>query len=176
MGEISAVLHTHVNYTSRASEADKVGCNATKVPWLIYSLLDDSYTIINPEYTRPPLIGRVWYHGVQDCYTLLQDYYKQELNLTLREYPRQIEWWYRGDNLYEDNFSKEGFFVVQDNTLNKHDILLMYNGASVLNHAGIYLGDNLFIHHVPNRLSSRDVYGGYWQSITRYAIRHESLK
>lgn len=176
LGEIIGVLHTHVNYTSRPSEADIVGCNASKVPWLIYSFLDQTHTVLNPERHRPPLVGRVWYHGVQDCYTLLQDYYAQELNITLRDYPRQLEWWYKGDNLYEENFAKEGFQVVTDNSLQKHDILLMYNGAPVLNHAGIYVGDDQFLHHVPNRLSSRDVYGGYWRGITRYAIRHESLR
>ena len=42
------------------------------------------------------------------------------------------------------------------------------------NHAAIYLGDQQVLHHVQGRLSSRDVYGGYYGKSTACALRHES--
>jgi proteasome lid subunit RPN8/RPN11 len=175
MGEVVGIAHTHVNYESRPSEADITGCNFSKVPWLIYSFLDNTSQTIMPSKFTPPLVGRVWYHGVQDCYTLIMDYYKQELGIILNDYPRQPDWWYRGDNLYSDNFRNEGFEIVTRESIKPHDLILMQNNAAVVNHGGIYLGDNILLHHCTNRLSSRDVYGGYWESITRYIIRHRSL-
>ena len=36
------------------------------------------------------------------------------------------------------------------------------------------LGDGLILHHLQGRLSSRDVYGGYWQKITTHILRHRT--
>ena len=44
----------------------------------------------------------------------------------------------------------------------------------VPNHAAIYLDDMIILHHVQGRLSSRDVYGGYYQKVTELCLRHES--
>ena len=46
--------------------------------------------------------------------------------------------------------------------------------SPVPNHAGIYLGDGVVLHHVQGRLSSRDVYGGYYQKVTAKVLKHES--
>ena len=56
------------------------------------------------------------------------------------------------------------------------DILLMNIESPVPNHAAIYLGENIILHHVTNRLSSRDVYkwGGYYHKMTAMVLRHES--
>lgn len=52
------------------------------------------------------------------------------------------------------------------------DVIVMQVRAPVPNHAGVYIGDGLMLHHLYNRLSSRDVYGGYWQECTRIVLRH----
>jgi len=51
-------------------------------------------------------------------------------------------------------------------------VIVMQVRAPVPNHAGVYIGDGLMLHHLYNRLSSRDVYGGYWQECTRIVLRH----
>jgi cell wall-associated NlpC family hydrolase len=81
-------------------------------------------------------------------------------------------------NLYLDNFGSAGFGVTDltDRTsLKVGDVLLMQVAASVPNHAAVYLGDGLILHHLQGRLSSRDVYGGYWQKVTTHALRHPDL-
>ena len=75
-----------------------------------------------------------------------------------------------GYNLYLDNFAKEGFSeIVAD--VQPGDLILMNLGSKVPNHAAIYLGDQLVLHHV--QLSfSRDVYGGYYGALsTAYAMK-----
>jgi len=52
------------------------------------------------------------------------------------------------------------------------DCFLMQVASPVPNHAAIYLGDGLILHHLQGRLSSRDVYGGYWQKVTTHILRH----
>jgi cell wall-associated NlpC family hydrolase len=51
---------------------------------------------------------------------------------------------------------------------------LMQLSSSLPNHAAIYLGDQMILHHSQGRLSSRDVYGGYYWKNTALVLRHES--
>lgn len=172
LGEIVGVCHSHVGVGARPSEMDIIGCERTEIPWLIVSLLDNSTHVQYPTGYKPPLVGRTWYHGIQDCYTLVQDYYKT-LGIQMSDYPREVEWWAKGYNLYEDNFAHEGF--IPQTEPKPHDIILIQNASPVINHAGVYLEGGILLHHCTNRLSSKDVYGGYWRKNTRYILRHESL-
>lgn len=175
MGEVVGVCHSHVNYPAAPSKLDEVSCNHTGVPWLIVSLLDNKHTQLAPKELVPTYTGRVWYHQVQDCYTLIYDYYKQELGITLPVNYREVEWWYKGQDLYIENFPKAGFIEVTDGSVKEHDIFLISNSAPVANHGAIYVGDNNILHHCANRLSSKDVYGGYWRKHTLKTIRHKEL-
>jgi cell wall-associated NlpC family hydrolase len=47
--------------------------------------------------------------------------------------------------------------------------------SAVPNHAAIYLGNNTILHHLVDRLSSKDVYGGYWLKATVCVLRHKEL-
>jgi cell wall-associated NlpC family hydrolase len=78
--------------------------------------------------------------------------------------------------LYVDNFATAGFAVVDPDDLRVGDVLLMQVHSEVPNHAAIVLGDGLILHHLQGRLSSRDVYGGYWQKITTHTLRHQSQR
>lgn len=173
MGEVVAVCHSHVNLSSKPSEADLVACEATQLPWLIVSYPSKEFTIHEPTGYKAPLLGRPFYHGILDCYSLVRDYYKETLNLELADFRRDDCWWNLGQNLYMDNFEKQGFVIVND--LKQHDGLLMCLGSEIVNHAAVYIGDGKIIQHCTNRLSSRDVYGGYWRKYTRYIVRHKSL-
>ena len=175
MGEIVAICHSHINGSSKPSQPDIISCNASNLPWLIVSYPSKAYTVLPPKDYRDPLIGRPFFHGVLDCYSLIRNYYKETLNIELKDYIRAPNWWDSGYDLYEDNFRNEGFIVVTDSSMKEHDVILMQHGSDKVNHGAIYLGDNLILHHSTNRLSSRDVYGGYWRKNTRYIIRHKSL-
>ena len=76
--------------------------------------------------------------------------------------------------MYLDNFKNEGMREIDPDSIQYGDILLMKLDAIVPNHAAIYLGEMIILHHVQGRLSSRDVYGGYYQKVTELCLRHES--
>jgi proteasome lid subunit RPN8/RPN11 len=187
-GEIIAVVHSHPDEAAKASEGDRVACEKSKLPWYIVSVRkqDDGtvecgeMNLIQPEGYEAPLVGRSFHHGVLDCYTLIQDYYKRELGITLMEVERHDEWWNDGvSNLYLDNMEKAGFRKLKDGEpIQKGDVIYMTieskNGNP--NHAGVYLEDNTFLHHYYNRLSSRDPYGGYWQLMTSGVGRHKDME
>lgn len=177
-GEVVGVCHSHVFVAPNPSEADKVMCEQTQLPWLIVNHPVGTYQQIEPSGYQAPLVGRQYSHGVLDCYQIIVDYYRRELGVELPHFEREDGWWYRGENLYVQNFEKAGFVKVAGDDislLKPHDVVLMQVGSQVPNHAAIYAGGNEILHHVYGRLSSRDVYGGYWQKSTTHILRHRSL-
>lgn len=172
-GEIVRVVHSHVFSAPEPSDADRVGCENSGIPWLIVNHPLGHFTEFAPTGWKAPLIGRPFHHGVLDCYALVRDYYAQELGIALPDFHRDDEWWLKGQNLYMDNFRAAGFEIVDD--MRPHDVLLMQIGAPVVNHAAVLIDGGLILQHCMYRLSSRDVYGGAWRRATRFVVRHRSL-
>jgi len=175
-GEIVAVIHSHPKTNPNPSEADKVACERSNLPWFIVNPNTEKWAYYEPSGFKLPYVGRHWAHGIVDCYTLCKDWYERELGIKFREYNRQDEWWHKGENLYADNFKREGMKEIKLEEIQYGDALLMKIDSTVPNHAAIYLGENIILHHVHNRLSSRDVYkwGGYYHKMTAMVLRHES--
>ncbi|MGZ6477654.1 MAG: C40 family peptidase [Bdellovibrionales bacterium] len=176
MGEVIGIVHSHVNLASTPSEADKVSCEATGLEWFICSVPNGAWSEFKPSGYEAPLIGRTWAHGVLDCYSLVRDLYKKELKIDLIDFDREVEFWEKGFDLYcDENFKKAGFVDVPFSDLRKYDGILMKIKSKVINHAGVYLGDDKFIHHLMRRLSSRDVFAGYYRKHTVKIVRHECM-
>ncbi len=70
-----------------------------------------------------------------------------------------------------ENFERYGFRQVHD--MKKGDVILMQIGSKLVNHAAVYIGNNQIKHHLYNRLSSREIYGGWWRKCTRIVVRYE---
>lgn len=173
IGEVVAVVHSHPDAPAAPSEADLVSCEASGLPWHILSWPADDLRTIEPSGYQAPLVGRAFAHGVLDCYTLVRDWYQRERGVLLPDFARRDDWWAHGEDLYLQHYVEAGFErISQDQPDLAGDVILMQLRAPVPNHAAVYLGDGLMLHHLHGRLSSRDVYGGYWQEITRCVLRH----
>lgn len=174
-GQIIKVVHSHPRTNARPSQPDLVGIENSGVPWIIVSPLTEQFTETEPTGYKAPLVGREYAYGVLDCFSIVRDYYDEVLNINLPDKEREGSWWLMGKNLFVEHYESYGFRKVEE--LQKHDLILMYNGADVPNHFGIYLGGGRMLHHVQGRLSSRDVYGngGYWYKNTWGFIRHLDL-
>lgn len=174
-GEVIALCHSHPDCIDAvASEADRVVCETERKPSYILAWPLNKLTVITPEGYKAPLVGRQFFHGVLDCYALVRDWYAQEAGMELPQFERADNWWYNGGDLYMQNFAACGFAEVQGEP-QRGDLFLMQIRSPVVNHAAVYLGDGLILHHLYGRLSSRDVYGGYWLERTRLHIRHENF-
>lgn len=169
-----AIFHSHPDDTAHPSEHDIVRMSRADdpLPWVIMSWPDYDMTVTQPQQPAK-LIGREFVHGVQDCYTLVQDFYSSKLGITLSEYHRDDEWWEKGQDLYLDNYEAEGFYEVALKDIQFGDFILMQVESNKVNHAGVYIGDGKILHHLYGRLSQRGIYGGYWLDRTRRILRHK---
>ncbi|MTD34037.1 C40 family peptidase [Paludibacterium denitrificans] len=174
-GPVIAVWHSHVNESPEPSMADRQLIEATGLPWHIVSWPGKGYAYAEPCGFVAPYEGRPFVHGIHDCYSLIRDYYQREYGLYLNDYPRAVEWWNKGDDLYLQNFEREGFKRLIDAEFQPGDVLLMRIGdTQTTNHGAIYLGNGEMLHHVTNRLSCRDVLNGYYQRGITHHLRHET--
>lgn len=174
LGEVVLVVHSHPDLPPMPSQADLVECEKSGLPWLIVNWPTGAVHQFSPSGYVAPLYGRVFSHGVLDCYSFIQDYYRQELGIELPDFERQDEWWLKGQNLYLEGFTAAGFEKVSG-PMRAHDGLLMRVSAPVPNHGAVYLGDGRIGHHQMSRLSSRDIFGGWYEKVTVAVLRHRSL-
>ena len=173
-GEITAVIHSHPITNHAPSPADLVACEKSGLPWHIVNPQTEFWGYCEPSGYKLPYVGRPFCHGVIDCYSLISDFYKREFNIELTDYERKNHWWEHGENMYLDNFKNEGFIEIPIEEIEYGCVVLMCLEARVPNHGGIYIDGNMILHHVQDRLSSRDLYGGFYQKNTAKILKHES--
>lgn len=197
---INAIVHSHPDATTKASDLDLMQVELHGLPWVIvsYSELEfadkSDFAVYYPCGYQAPLLGRNYYHGIQDCYSIVRDFYQRELNISLNDFKRDDAWWENKNNpsLYMENFQQEGFFEIDKNQDLKYgDIILCRVGRTEhINHALIWLGEHghfksestepctgnmLILHHPYGRKSIREIYGYYWQQRTALIIRHQNF-
>ncbi|WP_413732354.1 C40 family peptidase [Sodalis sp. RH20] len=171
-GVIIAVAHSHPDATTQPSQLDLAQCDLLQVPWIIASWPEGDVREIMPAEGIKPLEGRPFVHGIWDCYAIIRDWYKLERGIELPNFERSDGWWDRGENLYMKNYAEAGF-VPTEGALQPGDVIIMQVRADEPNHAGVYLGDGLMLHHMYGKLSGKVPYGGYWHERTITTLRHK---
>ena len=167
-GDIYAVVHSHPDSSSELSEADKSASDFLGIPYYVFSIPNGEYTIYEPETNSIPLLGRDYEFGKNDCWSLARDYYREKLNIELPTLKFEDDWWDKGLNYFDDLFDVFGFYEVKQPQ--EHDIILFNVMCKIPNHCGIYVGEDIFMHHAVNRLSCRESIHTLWgRYITRYA-------
>lgn len=196
-GDIKAVVHSHPGGPDGPTVGDRVACENSRVPWYVIPVHQatpgappkaSTPVGIVPNGYRAPLLGRPFFHGVLDCYTLIRDWFDRERGVELPDYERPDDWWNHGLDLYLANLEHAGFRILTEREpMKTGDMVLMQVRSPVANHGGLFLGDeglseapdlfplrNAMLHHFYGRNSERVVYGGMWASCTRMVCRHKS--
>ncbi|WP_392559800.1 C40 family peptidase [Orbus mooreae] len=165
-GQITAVVHSHPNGMPILSQADQFYQQKTAVDWW---LVCDNH-IYQFRYIKP-LIGREFEHGHADCLTMVLDAYML-LGVNLPNYEREDNWWDNGKDYYIDSLPKNDFHQVKLSEIKEGDVILFSLNSQVANHAAVYIGNNEILHHLPKRLSKRDLFSGYWLKHYHSIWRH----
>lgn len=173
---IISIVHSHTGdgATTLPSAHDTCICNEMGVMWTIVSLPEGDMRFVEP--SELPLIGRPWSLGSFDCWGLIMAWHKEH-GVKLNDFRKPYEWWKpeHGENLYQDNYLPEGFIPTYKDP-EPGDMIIFQLQAEVWNHAGIYIGDNQFLHHAFGKLSKQDIYSGWYQEHTKMVCRHKDLK
>lgn len=179
---IDLIVHSHTDGSEYPGKTDMESQIETDVPYCIIPVKEYKSSLetvveagdlifFGEGVPTPELLGRPFRHGVTDCYALVKDWYKVNMNLTLPEFPREWGWWGNGEDMYAEGFKVAGFRDLEPGEKpSPGDIFLAaIRSKGILNHAGVLLKRSKIIHHMcrgrgydPTSLSCED-------SATRWA-------
>lgn len=171
-----AIFHSHPGGPFYPSHLDMQQQYATMLPWAIACTNPRHNEVFWFGETVPklPLIGRPFRHGVTDCYELIRDFYGQVHGVELPHVPREWSWWDDDQSLYEDHLTSSGFVLVPFEDVQPGDGVLLTIRSKTPNHAAVYLGNGLILHHLgtrngydPSRLSSVEPISPWTPFITK---------
>ena len=100
--------------------------------------------------------GRPYIHAVYDCFSILRDYFREELGVFFPDCPRQDGWWNEGENLYMAHIREYGFEPVERTDPQPYDVAFFTVLSEVPNHAGLFLGGDNILHHLSTNTSRVD--------------------
>ena len=174
-GNILAVIHSHPVTPPIASQADKISCENSDLPWHIVNPKTEQWGYYEPSGYKPTLLGRPWVWGVTDCWSLVRDWYKEEKNIILRDWDRPTTpQQFLEKPLFESCAWRTGFRELRtDEKLINGDVLLMSILNPTLNHVAIFL-DGDVLHHLADRISCKEPYNQWLLKCTGKRYRYAS--
>ena len=172
-GNILAVIHSHPVTPPIASQADKISCENSELPWHIVNPKTEQWGYYEPSGYKPPLIGRHWVWGISDCWALVRDWYKETKGIVLRDWDRPTTpEEFIADPMFERCAWRTGFRQLRpEEKLQNGDLLFMSIMATGLNHVAIFL-DGDVLHHQVGRLSCREPYSEWLLKCTGGRYRY----
>ncbi len=161
------IVHSHLR-DSAASEIDVMVCNKLGIPFVIYSLLNGDFNVIEPQHRELPYVGRPYICGLVDCLELVRDYYTRELNIFIPEYDGEFRFFHRqkrilldpklnsvNNKIFVEFFEKSGFNQIPLSQIRKNDLIVVNSDLILAPHGcGVYLGNNKILEHQYNQKSS----------------------
>jgi len=174
-GEIVAVFHSHPDHPPTPSQADLASCEYLDLPFYIVTPETSDWYYFEPSGYKKGLIGREWVWDIQDCWSLITDWYKETKNISIRHWRRPASPQEFTKNPYfEKVLLGSGFIELSDkDETQKEDVLLMdTTNTGKLDHVALYIGDQTILHHCVKRLSCRETYDQKWIEYTKKRYRY----
>lgn len=181
LGEIVGIHHSHPCASLRTgaglcpSETDFDTQRAWQVPfWVTATSPRGGFMDFfgwGDELPSPPIRTREFRHSVTDCYALVRHLVHRVTGEVLIDASRPLAWWddKNAVNPIEHGLARSGWVEVQGDPEPGDGVLFKIKGDHV-NHCGLYLGGDLFAHHLYGRLSSVDPLP-QWRRFLRKTVR-----
>lgn len=172
LGEIKAHVHSHPN--EGTSLVDNYNAFYHNIYSVIYAWKINKFYIVEPKLKS--YLNRNFDISKDNCYDLIRDYYKVEKNVLLNVYNINKDWENKTPDIILENFEKEGFYEVKKEEIIKDDILFFKNKNDNITHLGIFLGDNLMLHHPLKHNSYIEYLDARLLNIVKMCVRYKGIE
>lgn len=124
------------------------------------------------------LLGVPYLEGKDDCYGLVRAYFKHNYQVVLPNYARPLAFDHGGIDLIGTLKNNEDCEIVPmaKAFFKTGDVLIFSVRSDRDNHFGIYVGNNMFIHHLINRRSEESNIDSVWFNRLTTVLRHKEAK
>jgi len=171
-GKIIGIYHSQKDINP--SVLDYVVSSGHKIYSVVYSYENDTFVEINEgaiKYAK--YIGQAFELGTSDCYSLIQDFYKNEYNIILNNYIRNDNVFKLNPDIVRENYIKEGFIEIQYKDLQIGDGMV-FGLTKTSPHIGIFIGNNLFLHFPSEKYSTAQFITDSWKKQIIFCARHKN--
>jgi proteasome lid subunit RPN8/RPN11 len=173
--KIFYIYHSHTNSNENFSPADISCSESLCLPIIMYNLNANIFKIHEPLNINKNYIGRHFEIGKYDCYTLIKDFLKNELNIDISAIITSYSDFVQAQNVFNQNLSlnfleKKGFKMLENKeSLEKNDILILQNNLG--KHFALYLGDDKILHQPMLSFSKIENYCNFYRRHTELVYR-----
>lgn len=175
LGRICAIYHSHsLGGSPEFSEGDLDLAKEMGLPIYLYVVDTQRWlSYVPPTYVLNP-IGQIWHWGTQDCYETVRTHYRQQKGVYLGDYDRDETFEGAAFSAITQYVTAEGFTPVSDPSLMRADDVLLFQtlGGAYPHHLGVYLGEQMVLHHPLGGLSRRDPLDGKWLKRVHQVLRY----
>lgn len=156
--DATCIWHSHLEEPD-FSDADIKASKWCGKPYFLFCVQNQATQYFDPN-DIPPYLGREFHWAWQNCYVLMQDYYKQELKIELPDFYLSSPDSYLYESVgFVDQLPKNQFREIRDpSEVQQHDVFLSYEGTPFPNHISILVDpvQNTIIHHLVGQFSKPD--------------------
>ena len=179
--QITAIVHSHTRDKKKVelfdlrtpSYADFINQKKLPFPWLIVGC--EGLSVTDPlQFPRVPsqeYIGRKFQWFINDCYSLVQDFYRFELGIILRDAVITADYQDIRDlsGVFLPYIEDYGFSEVKLDEIREGDLVLLDNGGKVDNHLGIYTDGKILHQDMISCIVPFETFLGRIKKVFRYA-------
>ena len=162
-GTLQAIVHSHPDGPNYPSEADQQGQIDMGIIWGVVPVIGDEIEAIavseviwwGDSLPPVPLERRQFVWGVFHCYQLYRDWMMQERGIHIQNFACSPDFATEGRNIFVEEAEKAG--------LTNMLVGKLYGSAP--NHCGVYIGDDMLLHHPSGGASGRVELLRWWPKI-----------
>ena len=178
-GKIQCLIHSH-NDKHDASKLDVQQQISMDIPWGIVNFINnelDDIVFWGDSVTPLPLVGRRFWLGVHDCFSIPRDWMRLK-GFTMPNYVRGGGW-YKGilGDLIMENLESAGWYIVDIKDIRPGDGILFQILADGIDHIAIYVGDEFIIHQIYRKttLSRKELLVPFWTKKIKHVVRYKEF-
>lgn len=153
--DVTALLHSHTDGSVRPSYEDMKTQISIGIPMGIMGVYNDyennAFNFTRIEWLgvfKNDYLGLPYIFGINDCYSLVRNWFYKHKKIELMDFPRRWEFW-NIENIFLNNLALAGFKEITINEAEPGDVFLctFHNIAHIPIHCGVLVEDDMIEHH-----------------------------